>query len=439
MIVIAVIVAIAALPFAVLIGGSSARNPIGVALVCYAALLPFGSGVTLPIGLPSPFNTVSTLVGLWVIVASCVFLVRGGAWAALHPSVPVWLALLALVVVSDVWSIDHSTTVNNTLVFMSLVLLFVIVSLVGVRAADVRRVEVAAVVGGAAACVYGLWLLNSGRLTSVDGSVPRFATAGGVGDAADPNITAASLLLPALLALSITLRPGRRSARLGALGAFILMVIGIVLTGSRGGLIALFVGGVAIIANARGIRSLLPYGFIVAVVVAAALVIAPASLGSRFTDTGSAGRTDLWRVGARACPTYCLTGSGWATFPDVYLNTLLTNFDLKGHGVRDFKAHNIALAMLIEMGVAGFLLATLGIYLVARSLWRLPRARRGPPLAALVAVLTANMFLSNFNFKYFWFVLTYAAVVAGMSTTTDAEPISAKPGAEEARAASSFA
>jgi O-antigen ligase len=431
---------LAVAPFAFIIFARSLRNPVGIAVACYAFVLPFGSGFTLPIGLPSPFNTVSTLVGLWAIVASFVYLAGRDNWAPLHPSVPFWLALLALVIASDAWSLDHSATLRNANVLVSLVALFVVVSLVRADPNDVKRVEIAAIAGGASACCYGLWLLNTGGLTAPAGmEAPRFATAGGTGDTADPNITAASLLLPLVLALTYALRARTWRGRLLAFGAFGLIATGIVLTGSRGGAIAAIVGCIVVITNERGLRLLIPFAAVVAMIVVVAIAVAPGSLGGRFTQTSSTGRTDIWRVGLRACPQYCLRGSGWGTFPDVYLNTVITNVDLAGHGVRDFKAHNIALAMLIEMGIGGLVLGIAGIVLVFGTAVRIPRRRRGPPLAALVAVLAANMFLSNFNFKYFWFVLTYVVIVANMNTQSDDSDVKSQRSGAKAPAPATYA
>jgi hypothetical protein len=95
--------------------------------------------------------------------------------------------------------------------------------------------------------------------------------------------------------------------------------------------------------------------------------------------------------------------------------------------------------MLIEMGVAGLLLAAAGLFLIVRSVVRLPRLRRGPPLAAITAVLTANMFLSNFNFKYFWFVLTYGVVVVGMENVDPQRSVTTRRVVEAARVSVSSA
>jgi O-antigen ligase len=212
---------------------------------------------------------------------------------------------------------------------------------------------------------------------------------------------------------------------LSALGALTLVLTGIFLTGSRGGLVAAAVGMVTVLVYERG-RHVIKYAVPLAIVAAVAFAVAPPALQNRFTDPSSTGRSDIWQVGFRGCQQHCLSGSGLGTFPDVYRTTLLTALDLKGHGVQDFKAHNIWLAMVVETGFAGLLLGVAGVGLLLRDVHRLPRSARTGPLAGMVAVLVANLFLSNFSFKYFWLALTYAVIVVLAEPAPHAESTSAE-------------
>ena len=133
------------------------------------------------------------------------------------------------------------------------------------------------------------------------------------------NNTAAALLLPLAVALCRSVDSPRLAGRvLWGLSAAIVLT-GIVLTGSRGGLLAVAACFLtAMVAVVRGRRILAGYLVAALVAVAVVLTLQPAGIGARTDSTDSSGRTDIWRIGIAACHTYCLTGAGWGTFPRVY-------------------------------------------------------------------------------------------------------------------------
>jgi len=408
-----------------------ARYPIRGALAVYAGVVPFGSGLTLPIPLPSPFDTVSTMLGVVAIAAVAVQLaLRHRRAERLLPEVPVFLVFAGVAAMTWFWSVNPSATGRNLNVLLSLVALFTVVALVRGDRGDVDVVTWAIIAGGCLVSAYGVYLLAAGRLAATADGVTRFATAGGVGEGTDPNITAAALLLPLVLITTKLVR-GRMPAAMA--GALLLVITAIFLTGSRGGLIAGAAGILTVLALERG-RRLLVYAVPIALAAAVAFTAAPAGLQGRLKEQSSTGRSDIWKVGLRGCQEHCATGSGLGTFPDVYRATLLTRFDLGGHGLKEFKAHNIWLAMVVETGFAGLVLGATGVGLLLVHAWRLPRAARTGPFAGLVAVLVANLFLSNFVFKYFWLVLTYVvlAVLAETGTGEPAEEASAGAGDDRA-------
>lgn len=394
-------------PFVVAALVLAGRYPIRGALAVYAGVVPFGSGLTLPVPLPSPFDTVSTMLGVVAVAAVAVQLaLRHHRAERLLPEVAVFVLFAGVAAMTWFWSVNPSATARNLNVLLSLVALFTVVALVRGDRRDVDIVTSAIIAGGCLVSAYGLYLLATGRLAATSAGVTRFATAGGVGEGTDPNITAAALLLPLVL---ITTRLVRGRTPVAMAGALLLVLTAIFLTGSRGGLIAGAAGILTVLALERG-RRLLVYAVPIAVAGALAFTAAPAGLQGRLKEQSSTGRSDIWKVGLRGCQEHCATGSGLGTFPDVYRATLLTRFDLGGHGLKEFKAHNIWLAMVVETGFAGLLLGITGIALLLVHAGRLPRAARTGPFAGLVAVLVANLFLSNFVFKYFWLVLTYAVL-----------------------------
>lgn len=387
---------------------ASLRSPVRMLLAPYAFLVPFGSGIVLPIGLPSPFNTLTTLVGAAATVGLVVHGVmnRGGP-PRLVRAVPAWLLFLAVCTLTYFWSIKPEATIDNLLVLAPLIGLFVLVALLPIDRSDVAVLERAVIAGGVVAGAYALYLLVGPGLPATEHGVPRFALAGGV--EGDPNITAASLLLPLALSLGRGLHSDRGNERVVCLLAAGLIAAGIALTGSRGGIVAGIVVLAALAFHER--RRVVTVSFAVLALAGGvvAFSLAPEGLQQRLQRTDSTHRTAIWRVGLEACPTYCVHGSGWGTFPSVYNLALGQARDAEGYRL-GFKAHNIWLRAPLEGGVLAlvFMIAALAATLL--DVLRLPSSLRGPPLAALIGLLVSNTFLSNVDFKYFWLVLIHATM-----------------------------
>lgn len=399
-------------PLIVVVAVAGLRWPLRFMFAAYAFILPFGSGIELPIGMPPPFNTLSTLIGLFATLAILAHLALVPRRAnRIHPSVPLWLIFTGIAGLTFIWSANPADRGDDYAVLVSLVALYVAASLMPVEREDVDRIEKGIAGGGAVTGIYALVLLATGSLPQTGGGTPRFATAGGAGEGGtDPNITAAALLLPLAIAAARAIRAeeSRRGRILfGISGA--LAGAAILLTGSRGGLLA----GVVILAMLtinEGRRVVIGWlaGGAVALTVLT-LSLAPGALIGHLGKETSSGRTDIWRVGLSACQSYCLTGSGWSTFQDVYRDALGDTPNAREFGFKP-KAHNVFLRLAIETGILGLAVAIAALILHLREAALLPRAVRGPPLAGIVGVLIANMFLSNIDFKYFWVVLIYGTL-----------------------------
>lgn len=418
------IVAVCLVPLGALCLYSLPRPRIWFVLAAYALLVPFGSAINLPITLPSPFDTVSSILGVLALLATVVHLAFTRRRASrLTDSVPIWIMFLGWVTLTYLWSVDGPRTLNEVALLVGLIGLFSLVALVRVGREDLPMLRGAIILGGCVVGVLSLYALGAGKLVGTAGGIPRFAVSGG-GEGGDPNITAGSLLLPLVLAVDIILQSPRATRKLMGVAAAGLITVAIVLTGSRGGILAALVGLLVLVMHRR--RPTLVLSFLLATGLAAVAVfaLAPSTLRSRIVTSTSTGRSGIWEVAIGACKTYCWVGSGIGTFPDVYTKVLLTRLDLGGHNAitQAYQAHNLWLAFLVEDGGAGFLLGTLALALLIRSLWRLPRAVRGPPLAAVLALLASNMFLNNLAFKYFWLVLIYAVIVINSAESPEATP-----------------
>lgn len=400
------------------------RHPMHVALPIFAALVPFGKGLSIA---PGPFGSASSLVGL-LLGAGLVLQLTVARHSAprLTGGAPVWLLFLGAAGATLLWTVDPSLTTAGFVVLASLVLLFVATSLSAVDRAALRRTENGLLSGGVAAVGYGLYqLLVLGGFPGDrpgSGIVPegRFGN-----DLVGPNILALSLLLPLLIAArraTTDHRPPRSQVLHGAVSA--LLLLGILMTASRAGTASVGLAMLALVAaSPRPSRRRLLVGLGAAAgFVALAWTLHPAGIAARTFEsaTSTSGRADIWRVGLAACSEHCWYGSGWGTFPRVYAENqaLVPDARVLVGDQGTYQAHNLWLLSLVELGLVGVVLLTAGLLVGLVEAWRLPKMHRGPAVGAMVGLTFAVQFLSSMEFKIFWMVLIYIVLNRNL---TDAE------------------
>jgi O-antigen ligase len=420
------LIGIAVLPALVAFALVGLRAPMHVLLPAYAGFVYFSSLVTVPVGLPYRFNSVSSLLGLALTIALALRLALAGrAHHRLPVGAAIWLLLLAVAVMTAVWSVSPDDSLGGLFVLASLVVLYVLVALSRVDRRAVRLTETGLLIGGLVASTYGVYQAVTGTLPSSEDAGPRFGR-----DLLGANHTAAALILALVVALPrAAASPTVRARVLNAAGV-LLLLLGIILTGSRGGLIGAGVALLVLALCGRQRRFYLGFGLLVVTAAVAVVLLQPAGVGERATREGDSGRLDIWRVGAAACQRYCLYGSGWGTFPVVYLETQAS---VPGAQVllrhAGFEPHNVWILVGVEAGLAALVLLLAGMAVAVVEGLRSPPDVRGPPLAALAGIFTTGIFLSNFEFKYFWMALIYVTIsqhAADAPEDSDTERTSAR-------------
>jgi O-Antigen ligase len=414
------------------------RRPARTVLPVFAALVPAGSAFPLSVPFPKPFNTLSSLLGALVIasVAGHLLLYRRGRIPG--PADALWLAFLSWCGATLFWARSPGAAVQDMALAVPLIVFLVLVS--GLRAdrSDLDLLRVAVVLGGAGVGAYGLFLVLTGASLPVHGFGQRFSVSTSP-HATNPNQLAASLLLPLVFALDIAIRGIGRTvsplvSRTAAAVSFGLIVVGIALSGSRGGALAALIGaGMTLAFSAwwrpetrRNIVQVVGAAYLVAaslgVLTYLAVSLAPEGpiahlVGSspivRLIDaqTGSSGRAEIWTTGYIACRTYCGMGAGVGNFPDVYDQTLAYSGLTKNVGL-DRPGHNLYLTVAVETGVVGFTLFTLAILAEWMALRR--TSDMAPALAAAVlALLIADVFEGFLWFKFFWLPFIVIRVAQG--------------------------
>ena len=267
-----------------------------------------------------------------------------------------------------------------------------------------------------------------------DGTVPegRPRLAGPIGE---PNFFALVLLglLPyaGYLATSTT----TRVARAGWIAAGALVAIGVVLTYSRGAIIAVVLTTV-VLALTRVIhrRSLI----VVAAVAAVALALVPSYLdrlsevrnvlhlgggtsSGQVADTATKGRFSEMSAGLAVFRDHPVLGVGPGQFPAYYQEYAGISGDGIHAGDGDRQAHNLVVGIAAETGVLG-LLTFFG--LVVTVLRRLLRLRHQPEhralavsaITSLALLLSSSMFLHLAYMRFLWVHLALTALLPVVCT-----------------------
>jgi O-antigen ligase len=428
-------------------------RPARTILPLYAMSLPVASVITLRVPFPQPFNTLSTALGGMAITAIVVHILisrRGRV-----PTIPVglWMLFMGWLLLTILWASNPEDAVNRATIALPLVVLMIAVGILPVDRSDVELNRLAIIASGVAVGAYALLLLFTSRALPAHGAAmtERFSIASAPGEA-DPNILAASLLLPLALSAermlvggSIWLSP-RTWRRIGLLG-LLLTGIAIVLTGSRGGTIAgglafaltmilcyrvpegrervrstirgLAVGAFVIVLAGILFRGLFPGGISQLPAVRDRVRLVQ-DVAHRLVDTANRGsnRLDIWTGGFAACRLHCGTGAGIGNFEQTYSDL----FAFSGAEVNvglDRPAHSSYLEIAVEAGVVGLTLLLLALLAEWFALSRRPVFLTSPALgAALASVVFAEVFLSALWFKFFWLALVFVRL-----TENAVEPI----------------
>ena len=233
--------------------------------------------------------------------------------------------------------------------------------------------------------------------------------------ATDPNIYAGMMAVAALCVAALLLSKQRQTRRLKIVIAALLMffLAEIVFTESRGGLIALFVGGMGMVwAVPGGHRRLLKYVLTALSVVLLVVVTLRTSSAEdrwrRATEEGNlAGRERIYPAALAMVAEKPLFGWG----PEEHIYVL---GEWTGKYRRD--THNMFLWIATELGLTAMVPFAIGVFLCGTGAWR---GRKGPlgslPFGIFLVLLTMNMSVTMLFNKATWLAFALAEA-AGMFT-----------------------
>ncbi|HXY13059.1 MAG TPA: O-antigen ligase family protein [Terriglobales bacterium] len=373
------------------------RWPVQVALGSFALLLPFDS--VSAIGGEPTGAALTRFVGAFAgLVLLFVGLISKRLSLPRRPAL--WWSLFILWGVATLgWAANSQFAFDRLPTALSLWLLYVIATAFRINEEEMRVVLVLAVLGGCVAAVMSVHEFYSGTfyLQSTRSSLML-----GNRDT-DPNQFGASLLLPLSLTIGAVVQGRGRTLRACAMLAIATLSLALLLSMSRGALVA-------------GLTVIVVYtwrlGFnrriaLAIVLLAALLLLMPQAFFARLglSDRG-AGRVDIWTASMDLVPRYGLFGAGWNNFIVAYSG-------IAGHAAsfRGFTrgSHSIYVGMLIEVGAVGLMF----LLLAFRSQLREGKTRELLPYAAACwAMVVMGITLDVVWRKSFWFAWIILAMAA---------------------------
>jgi O-antigen ligase len=447
-------IALGAILSSALVGAAlAARTPVGIALLIGLAYLPIvfldlrvGLALWVPLlfleGIPA-MNMAGKAAGL-LIVASWVGLVaaRGEEIGRILQPRRYLLATLGLLLVwltlSLAWAEDPALAADDVWHWWALAVLFLVVMTMVVEPRTLRWVAAAFVAGAVVSVAAGA--LDGSLTSAIDGGA---RLEGGSGD---PNFLAANLVAGTVLALALAAGTREPLALWALGGAMLVLIAGLVASGSRGGALAAAVAVAASFVVFKGRRGWVVAFSLVAVGISALMLANAPAVWERVTEfDNDNGRSDLWTVAWRMTEDHPVAGVGlnnFRTFAPDYVQQpgALEEVHLVVEVPRF--VHNTYLQLLAENGVIGLGLFLGFAFACLRASWlaaeRFAAMReRGLELlsraviVATVSVMGAAFFLSAAVDKRLWLLLALGPALLAAATRRAASSAQGTAGSTE--------
>ena len=351
-----------------------------ILLMIYSALIPLENVLAASFG-----GSINKYIGLLVMGLICMWCIKNRNTRVYIPKRMFAFSFFAFCTMF--WSINQNFQILSV---MLNVVLFTLIVIQYPLTSDEKRWLIAAIfVGGV---VVSAMMLSGGSFTTIN-TIDRDRMSIVIGGLmVDNNNLAASLSICCLAGFSLIYKSKRALfMRICMILGIGLIAIGILRTGSRGGLLALAAGGVVFLLFSD----------------------MSASLASRFTiaevlASGGTGRTTIWmnalQAYADSAPGRWLVGYGFGSFPALMRQVM-------GLGKA---AHNDVVQMLLETGVIGLVLYFLMWFEMAQYA---TKKKNATALALLAVVAVGSLSMEMLIKKMLWLVF----LVAILSASEDLE------------------
>ena len=324
-----------------------------------------------------------------------------------------WGAMTLYIVASQMWTIDPAGGAEVSNSILQLFLLMTVLALYPATKSEFKIGLGLIVPCGVLSAGYAIRQYLTGNVSSDLGSRVQLSATNGV--VLDYNYYAASFILPIAISLYFTFYAKSRIARLGSAASALVMLVGLLLTGSRGA----FVAAVAIVVY-FAIRSNFRkqvFGFIaIAGVVSAFFPAVYLRFAKDPTQQGSAsGRTYIWQTGLHSLGDHWLFGNGIGSYENTYDKNLLDVYQAHFQGWSR-PSHNLLIGAITELGVVGLLFVLSAWFVSFRQLRAISKTSEwyGLRLAfegAIVALFAMALSIDTMYIKYVWLAHSLALML----------------------------
>ena len=365
------------------------------------------------------FQNAPAIMGLYVIFA--VFTRRGrGYWRhkKLNKSVLLLFAgLFITMIVTGFLGINPENSMFAMHLYMKGFVLTILIYLFVDKKKDVEKLARYYLAGAMIGVAWIAWEYFTDTMSGGDEWTKRAA-----GLRADPNETAMLLVVGIPIAWYLALNAGTRYWKAVYYAAVPLIMWGMVLTGSRGGLLALVLVIAMIIMNRPSVKKILSSLLVLVAVIATApgvLLDRTDRMVGEEKDGSIQKRTELLIIGLKVVTQKPLLGVGPGN-----IGQAIVAYEYRGHAEAEVPsylfgeaftvAHNLFLEMFGELGIIGGVLFLGVIFFSLYSYWKAHRRarRKGEYFSLAYALLTAmagflfaGLFLSQGKESVLWFLL----------------------------------
>lgn len=342
-----------------------------------------------------------------------------------HPTMTYVLAVfVAWSTLSVLWAESSSAVINASFRYFQDLLLILIV-FTAIRKREHAVWMTSAFVGGATIAGVIAIIYHP--------SASMYDVARASGTVGDPNELAAVLVAGVILAgVLVALFKRSPLLRLAAAGAVLICALGLFITFSRGGLVALGCAMLASLFVAGRWRPVMVTTILTVAVLGVGYFafFAPQASRDRITKLdGGTGRTDIWRIGGRMVSAHPVRGVGSGNFQLTSGHYLLKQPGAIRHDFfldKPKVAHNMYLHVLAELGIVGLSLFVAILAFALACAFKAARrfASAGDRdmelltrglILAIIGLMSADFFLSGQFSKQLWLLLGLAPALLAIS------------------------
>lgn len=374
-----------------------ARNKIiTYLLVLYCCLMPFEEA------LASSFGSILKIVGMLLI--AYILIQNRGNWffSKYQCSLFLWIVYMFI---SIAWVSSIQWWQYFFRIYIVQIVFLCVMEMVPVKCIDMTMVRKSFIFGGCIASAIMIMFPASSGFTDEGRRTIML-----LGSTLDPNVVASIILLGAQISIGEFYKVQRRSIKFILLTVW--QLVGILLTGSRGALLAFIVGftiETILKLSHKGERTKAVWISILGIIASIFIVgILPENLlQTRFSKenilglnelaSGSHNRYTIWKYAGELIKKNPIFGYGCGNF-----------FSAIAMVYRTCASHNLYILLMVEGGIIGILLFGRYVWKILRDLFR---QQDFSTLALLLTVLIMAFSLDSITYKYFWMALIYSRLI----------------------------